>query len=85
MNLSELITDRASKFGDKDFLLFERQPLEIEGLDSFRHSLTYRELETCGDRACHYLSEQGLKHGDVCNLPNCPAFLILSFYQGSTV
>jgi crotonobetaine/carnitine-CoA ligase len=81
MNLSDLITDRATKFGDKDFLLFERQPLEAEGLDSFRQSLTYREIETCIDRACHYLSAQGLKQGEVFNLhlPNCPAFLILWF------
>jgi crotonobetaine/carnitine-CoA ligase len=81
MTLSELITDRAAKFGDKNFLLFERQPIEAEGQDSFRHTLSYRELETCVDRACHFLCAQGLKQGDVINLhlPNCTSFIILWF------
>ncbi|MFT6875765.1 MAG: crotonobetaine/carnitine-CoA ligase [Granulosicoccus sp.] len=81
MNLSELITDRATKFGDKEFLLFERQPIKAEGLGSFHQSLTYRQFETGVDRACHFLCAQGLKQGDVCNLhlPNCIAFLILWF------
>jgi crotonobetaine/carnitine-CoA ligase len=70
-----------AKFGDKKFLLFERQPIEAEGQDSFRQSLSYRELETSVDRACHFLCAQGLKEGDVINLhlPNCTSFLILWF------
>lgn len=81
MNLSELITDRARECGEKAFLVFERQPIEAKSQVSFRQSLSYRELETCVDQACHFLHEQGLKQGDVFNLhlPNCPAFLILWF------
>jgi crotonobetaine/carnitine-CoA ligase len=81
MNLSELIAGQAAKFGDKVFLLFERQPSVPDNQDAFRRSLTYREFDTCVNRACHYLAAQGLKQGDVFNLhlPNCPAFVILWF------
>lgn len=81
MNLSELITNVSTKFGDKIFLHFDRQPNETDGLDSFRYSLSFRELETKVDQASHFLFAQGLKRGDVFNLhlPNCPAFIILWF------
>ena len=85
MNLSDLLTDRAAKYGDRRFLLFERQASISESgsidQDSFRLTLSYRELNDRVNRACHYLSSQGLIAGDVFNLhlPNCPAFLILWF------
>ncbi len=81
MNLSELIAGQAAKFGDKDFLLFERQPSVPDDQDAFRRNLSYREFDACVNRACHYLAAQGLKQGDVFNLhlPNCPAFVILWF------
>jgi len=85
MNLSGLLTDRATKFGDRVFLLFEHQPVGNASnnivQDSFRQTLTYRELDDRVNQACHFLSAQGLTRGDVFNLhlPNCPAFLILWF------
>ena len=85
MNLSDLLTDRATKFGDRKFLFFERQPAGNASdnivQDSFRQTLTYRELDDRVNQACHYLSSLGLTRGDVFNLhlPNCPAFLILWF------
>ncbi len=79
MNLSELLSDRAARFGDREFLLFERQP--GENGDSFRRRLTYDDLESGVNRACHYLAALGLRRGDVYNLhlPNCPTFLQLWF------
>lgn len=81
MNLSQLITDGAIKFRNKNFLTFERQPNKVLGLNSFRQSLSYQELDTNVNQACHYLSALGVKQGDVINLhlPNCPAFIILWF------
>ena len=85
MNLSDLLTDRAAKFGDRKFLFFERQAAanasQNTARDSFRQTLTYRELDDRVNQACHFLSAQGLSRGDVFNLhlPNCPAFLILWF------
>jgi crotonobetaine/carnitine-CoA ligase len=85
MNLSDLLTDRAAKFGDREFLFFERQPAGSASNnitpDSFRQTLTFRELDDRVNQACHYLSSLGLTRGDVFNLhlPNCPAFLILWF------
>jgi len=85
MNLSDLLTDRAAKFGDREFLFFERQPASNASnnivQDSFRQTLTYRELDDHVNQACHFLSSLGLVRGDVFNLhlPNCPAFLILWF------
>jgi len=85
MNLSDLLTDRAAKFGDRKFLFFERQAASNPGKNSeqhcFRQTLTFRELDARVNQACHYLVSQGLTRGDVFNLhlPNCPAFLILWF------
>jgi crotonobetaine/carnitine-CoA ligase len=85
MNLSDLLADRATKFDDREFLLFERQPAGNASnnivQDSFRQTLTYRELDDRVNQACHFLAAQGLTRGDVFNLhlPNCPAFLILWF------
>jgi len=81
MNLSDLLGDCASRYGDREFLLFERQPLEGEQQASFRQRLSYREFDTLVNRACHYLAAQGLTAGDVYNLhlPNCTAFVILWF------
>ena len=85
MNLSDLLSERAKKYGDRIFLLFERQPAISESTDtdqnSFRQTLTFRQLDDRVNQACHYLSSLGLKQGDVFNLhlPNCSAFLILWF------
>jgi crotonobetaine/carnitine-CoA ligase len=85
MNLSDLLADRAAKFGDRTFLFFERQAAanasQNTARDSFRQTLTYRELDDRVNQAAHFLSSQGLARGDVFNLhlPNCPAFLILWF------
>ena len=81
MNLSQLLADRATRHGDKEFLLFERQPLETGARDSLRRVLSYRDLDAQVNRACHFLADQGLGQGDVVNLhlPNCPAFVILWF------
>ncbi|MCH7882326.1 MAG: AMP-binding protein [Proteobacteria bacterium] len=85
MNLSDLLTDRAAEYGNRKFLFFERQAVidKFNHLDqdSFRQTLTFRELDDRVNQACHYLSSQGLNQGDVFNLhlPNCPAFLILWF------
>ena len=81
MNLSDLLSDSAGRYGERDFLLFERQPMAEAGLGCFRQRLSYREFDTLVNRACHYLAAQGLKAGDIYNLhlPNCPAFLILWF------
>ena len=80
MNLSELLADRARKCADKPFILFERQPDETRPAP-FCLSLSYRELDTRVDQACHLLAGLGLKPGDVFNLhlPNCPAFIVLWF------
>ena len=84
MNLSDLITDRATKYGNREFLYFERQASNNSlgtNQDSFRQTLSFIGLEHRVNQACHYLSSQGLAQGDVFNLhlPNCPAFLILWF------
>ena len=85
MNLSDLLADRATKYGNRKFLLFDRQPATSTSnsinQDCFRQTLTFRELDGLVNQACHYLSSQGLNQGDVFNLhlPNCPAFLILWF------
>ena len=85
MNLSSLLADRAQEYGDKIFLLFERQPVpessKTQAMPSYRQTLTFRELDDRVNQACHYLSELGLAQGDVLNLhlPNCPSFIILWF------
>jgi len=82
MNLSELLADRAKKFGDKKFLYFERQSVSGEPeVAPFRQTLSYREFDDNVNQACHFLTSLGLSQGDVFNLhlPNCPAFLILWF------
>jgi crotonobetaine/carnitine-CoA ligase len=85
MNLSDLLTHRATKYGDRKFLFFERQPVNNQSTDidhdCFRQTLTFRQLDDRVNQACHYLSSLGLMQGDVFNLhlPNCPAFLILWF------
>ena len=84
MNLSDLLTDRAAKFGDREFLFFERQPAGSASnniTQSFRQTLTFRELDDRVNQACHFLAARGLTRGDVFNLhlPNCPAFLVLWF------
>ena len=85
MNLSDLVAERATKYGDRTFLFFERQAAASEsadnGQDCFRQNLSFHELNDRVNQACHYLSSQGLTQGDVFNLhlPNCPAFLILWF------
>ena len=80
MNLSDLLANQAIKFKDTTFLLFDRQATD-KSEQSFRQTLTYRELDDCVNQACHYLASLGLSRGDVFNLhlPNCPAFLILWF------
>jgi crotonobetaine/carnitine-CoA ligase len=80
-NLSDLITDRAARYGNREFLLFERQANETENLACWRQQLSYSELDSRVNRACHYLSARGLKNGDVFNLhlPNCPSFILLWF------
>ena len=85
MNLSDLVASRARKYGNREFLLFERQPVYDETgktvEESFRQTLTYREFDNSVNKACHYIRALGLHCGDVFNLhlPNCPAFLILWF------
>jgi crotonobetaine/carnitine-CoA ligase len=85
MNLSDLLADQATKYGNREFLLFERQPgnstFNNINQESFRQTLTFRRLDDRVNQACHYLSSQGLVRGDVFNLhlPNCPSFLILWF------
>ncbi|MDH3221956.1 MAG: AMP-binding protein [Gammaproteobacteria bacterium] len=81
MNLSQLLADRATRHGDKEFLLFERQPLETGARDSLRRVLSYRDLDAQVNRTCHFLADQGIGQGDVVNLhlPNCPDFVILWF------
>jgi len=83
MNLSDLLAQQAKQYGDKPFLLFERQS-GGNGADAqtpFRQALTYRKLDEQVNRACHLLSGMGLSRGDVFNLhlPNCPTFIILWF------
>lgn len=79
MNLSDLLRANAERFGEREFLLFERQPDSEQG--AFRQRLNYLELDTRVDQACHFLAELGLGPGDIFNLhlPNCPAFLLLWF------
>jgi len=80
MTLSALLAEQAARHGEKDFLLFERQP--GDGDDAgYRQRLTYGEFEARVNRACHLLAARGLRPGDVFNLhlPNCPAFVILWF------
>jgi len=85
MNLSDLLTLRATKYEDRKFLIFERQAANNESTNTdqnpFRQTLTFRQLDDRVNEACHYLSSQGLKQGDMFNLhlPNCPTFLILWF------
>ncbi|MCP4471601.1 MAG: AMP-binding protein [Gammaproteobacteria bacterium] len=85
MTLSDLLTARAEQYGDREFLLFERQAFNsgssTEPQPPFRQSLTFRELDQRVNQACHYLTSQGVGAGDVFNLhlPNCPAFLVLWF------
>ncbi len=85
MTLSDLLTARAEQYGDREFLLFERQAVNsgssTEPQPPFRQSLTFRELDQRVNQACHYLTSQGVGAGDVFNLhlPNCPAFLVLWF------
>ena len=90
MNLSDIVTDRATKYEDREFLFFERQPVQNNSTNSdqnlFQQTLTFRQLDDRVNQACHYLSSLGLKPGDVFNLhlPNCPAFLILWFAAART-
>ncbi len=84
MNLSTLLESACHRFGDKTFVLFERQAVAYQRhLDPsvFRQQLTYREFNCRVDQACGYLADLGLKPGDVFNihLPNCISFLILWF------
>lgn len=85
MNLSELLSDRASTCGNKVFLYFERQSGEDASshipYPAFSQTLTFGELDDRVNQACHYLASQGVTRGDVLNLhlPNCPAFLVLWF------
>jgi carnitine-CoA ligase len=85
MNLSDLLTERAASHGNREFLAFERQPVrDADGdlvLNSYRQTLTFRELDERVNQACHFLYARGLTRGDVFNLhlPNCPAFLLLWF------
>jgi len=85
MNLSGLLTDRAASHGSREFLVFERQPVNnADGRlaqSSYRQTLTFRDLNDRVNQACHFLSVQGLTQGDVFNLhlPNCPSFLVLWF------
>lgn len=85
MNLSDLLSDRAAKYAEKPFLFFERQASSNASGDvdrkTFRQTLTFLDLNSLVNQACHYLSRSGLARGDVFNLhlPNCPAFLILWF------
>ncbi len=85
MNLSNLLADRAREYGNKPFLLFERQPVAASAKSraqaSYRHTLTFRELDDRVNQACHFLEQMGLCRGDVLNLhlPNCPSFIILWF------
>ena len=80
-NLSELLAERAASIGERECLLFERQPSEDENLACWRQQLSYAELDSRVNRACHYLSAHGLGAGDVFNLhlPNCPSFILLWF------
>lgn len=81
MNLSDLLTDCASRHGDREFLLFERQPQTDGAEAAIRRRFSYSDFDAEVNRACHYLAAQGLRPGDIFNLhlPNCPAFLILWF------
>ncbi|MCP4874864.1 MAG: ATP-dependent acyl-CoA ligase [Gammaproteobacteria bacterium] len=85
MNLSDLVADRARQYGDKAFLLFERQPVRgvstTSNQQAFRQSLSFTAFNNRVNQACHYLSGLGIVKGDVINLhlPNCPCFLILWF------
>jgi len=85
MNLSDLLADRAIKYGSRKFLYFERQARknasESSDKSDFRQTLSFRQLDDVVNRACHYLASLGLTRGDVFNLhlPNCPAFIILWF------
>lgn len=78
-NLSDLLGDRAARYGEREFLLFERQASEAENLACWRQVLSYEELDSRVNRACHYLAASGLESGDVFNLhlPNCPSFVVL--------
>ncbi len=80
MNLSELLASQARRHGEREFLLFERQP-DAASAEPFRQILSYRELDQRVNRACRYLAALGLGPGDVFNLhlPNCPAFVVLWF------
>ena len=77
--LSELIRKNAESHGEREFLLFERQPKAGGAQHGWRQSLSFAELDARVDRACHYLTELGLKRGDIFNLhlPNCPTFILL--------
>jgi crotonobetaine/carnitine-CoA ligase len=85
MTLSDLLTARAEQYGDREFMLFERQAVsggsKTTPRSPFRQKLTFREFDRRVNQACHYLASQGVGAGDVFNLhlPNCPAFLILWF------
>lgn len=81
MNLSELLSGSATRYGDREFLLFERQPSSVSKQDCYRQRMTYREFDTMVNRTCHYLADRGLQAGELFNLhlPNCPAFLLLWF------
>jgi crotonobetaine/carnitine-CoA ligase len=81
MNLSDLVADRARQYGDRTFLLFERQHVAESNDSAYRKKFSFAEFDIRVNQACHYLSGLGVTAGDVLNLhlPNCPSFLILWF------
>jgi len=69
--LKSALEDKARRFPDKPFVLFEGRAGETA-------SWTWRELDGDVNRAAHLLLARGLRHGDTFNLHlgNCPEFLL---------
>src|SRR5437660_7401610 len=69
--LGSALEDKARRFPDKPFLIFEDSTGEIP-------RWTWREFDRDVNRVAHLLLARGLRHGDKFNLHlgNCPEFLL---------
>ncbi|HEV8438662.1 MAG TPA: AMP-binding protein [Methylomirabilota bacterium] len=69
--LKTVLEDKARRFADRPFLLFE----DASGACA---AWSWREFDGAVNRAAHLLLKRGLSHGDTFNLHlgNCPEFLV---------
>lgn len=81
MNLSELLKTQARQYGDKPFLIFERQPIRETETTAWEREFSYRRFDAEVNRAARFLLDIGLQRGDCFNLhlPNSPTFMLLWF------